>query len=206
MAHFWNVGLLLRDYSMPCPRKLSSSCSPQWEHEVSNSCLVTIPIVKNTLKRFLFRTLIKHFPVTGKNCYNTGKLIFLFLLSYTWLVSRRHSSTWRRVMQFLAGSREVTVAFNCISECSVHLSSNPLARAQCPVLNIDMIISGFIFKVEALGPSETSITTKNTFYIVMHQKTTVPVFTAMRTWNFLRALNLVRYFWRKRDRLYYQYF
>jgi hypothetical protein len=33
--HFWNVGQLLRDYTTPYPRRLSSSYSLSWAPEIS---------------------------------------------------------------------------------------------------------------------------------------------------------------------------
>jgi hypothetical protein len=35
ITHLWNVDLLQRDYTAPCPRRLSFSYSSQWELEIS---------------------------------------------------------------------------------------------------------------------------------------------------------------------------
>jgi hypothetical protein len=47
-----------------------------------------------------------HFSAPGRNCSNIGKLILLFLRSDTWLVSGKHCSAWRWVMQIQPGARK----------------------------------------------------------------------------------------------------
>jgi hypothetical protein len=52
-THLWNIGLFLRDYMVPLPRRLSSSYLPKWEPEIS------LPL--NTLNWKILALFIRYF-------------------------------------------------------------------------------------------------------------------------------------------------